>query len=99
MGAVTTGAGDGWTFPLGIAGRPIAATDAGGIPEVVVHGETGLIAPRGAAVELGAAIVRLLLDRALAARLGDAARRRVDDFSVARMVERTEGVYRSVLGA
>jgi len=79
-------------------GLPIAATDAGGIPEVVVHGETGLVVPRERPEALGGAIARLLLDRALAQQLGDGARARVADFSIERMVERTEGIYRQLLG-
>lgn len=80
-------------------GLPIAATDAGGIPEVVLHERTGLIAPRESPGALGDAIVRLLLDRALARRLGDAARARVQEFTVERMAERTEAVYRRIVGA
>lgn len=79
-------------------GLPIAATDSGGIPEVVLHERTGLIAPREDPDALGAAIARLLLDRTLARRLGEAARARSGEFSIARMVERTETVYRRVVG-
>lgn len=78
-------------------GLPIAATDAGGIPEVVLHGETGLVAPRRNGMALGHAITRLLLDRGLARRLGEAARARSAEFSVGRMVERTLSVYRAIL--
>lgn len=78
-------------------GLPIAATDAGGIPEIVQHERTGLLAPREDAQALGHAIARLLLDRGLARRLGDAARASAADFSVERMVERTVSVYRSVV--
>lgn len=78
-------------------GLAIAATDAGGIPEIVQHERTGLVAPREDAQALGHAIVRLLRDRGLARRLGDAARLRAAEFSVERMVERTVGVYRGVV--
>ena len=53
--------------------RPIVASRVGGIPEVVVDGETGLLVPPRDADSLAEAIVRLLEDRALAAQL--AARR------------------------
>ena len=46
-----------------VFGRPIAATRAGGIPEVVIDEETGLLAERENPEALGAAIVRLVTDR------------------------------------
>ena len=77
-------------------GVPIAATRAGGIPETVVDGETGLLSPPGDADALAEHVVRLLGDRALAAELSARARERVREFSVERMVERTLEVYASI---
>jgi glycosyltransferase involved in cell wall biosynthesis len=78
-------------------GVPVAATTAGGIPEVVVHGETGLLAPPENPTALGDAIATLLEDRALRARMADAARARAPEFSVERMTDRTIAVYEDVL--
>jgi glycosyltransferase involved in cell wall biosynthesis len=72
---------------------PVAATTAGGIPEVITHEETGLLSPPRDANMLGEHIVRLLSDRAFAASLAARARERVKEFSVERMVERTLEVY------
>ena len=80
-------------------GRPVAATAGGGIPEVVDHEVTGLLAPVGDGKALGLAIARLLSDRPLAARLTAAARERVKHFSIARTVESTLAVYDRVLAA
>jgi glycosyltransferase involved in cell wall biosynthesis len=77
-------------------GRPIAATIAGGIPEVVVDGESGLLAERENPEALGAAIARLANDRPVADRLAEAGRRRVHEFSVERMTDRTIEVYERV---
>jgi L-malate glycosyltransferase len=77
-------------------GVPVAATTAGGIPEVIIHGETGLLSRPRDADMLGEHIVRLLSDRALAASLAARARERVKEFSVDRMVERTVEVYRGI---
>lgn len=74
-------------------GRPIAATRAGGIPEVVVDGESGLLADRENPEALGTAIARLAGDAAFAARLAAAGRRRVEEFSVPRMTDRMIDVY------
>ncbi len=79
-------------------GRPIAATRAGGIPEVVSDGDTGLLAPVGDPRSLGECIARLLKDRTLAGRVSAAARRRAADFSVEVMTDRTLLVYARAAG-
>ena len=75
---------------------PIAATRAGGIAEVVMHGETGLLSPARDPSALAANIVRLLTDPSLATSVTGKARERVKEFSVDRMVERTLEVYSAV---
>src|SRR6185369_6138450 len=52
-------------------GVPIAATRAGGIPEVIVNGESGLLAERENPTAFGDVIASILLDATLAARLRD----------------------------
>jgi glycosyltransferase involved in cell wall biosynthesis len=78
-------------------GKPIAATDAGGIPEVVENGVSGLLVPTRDPRALGEAIARILLDESLAARLASAARTRAALFSVERMTDRTLDVYERAL--
>jgi len=78
-------------------GKPIAATRAGGIPDVVEDEVTGLLAPIGDSKALGANIATLLLHRELASRLGSAARSRATEFSVERMADRTLAIYERVL--
>jgi glycogen(starch) synthase len=55
---------------------PVVATDAGGLPEVVEHGVTGLIVPKGDADAMAQAIDRLLSDPLEAQRMGKAGRAR-----------------------
>lgn len=57
-------------------GAPIAATAVGGVPELIEDGVHGLLVPPGDPAALAGAIGRLLEDRALAQRLGEAARER-----------------------
>lgn len=77
--------------------RPVAATAVGGVREVVEDGETGVLVPPGDPQALGEAIVSLLRDPERARRLGEAGRRRVErEFSLARMIERTEEAYLAV---
>jgi glycosyltransferase involved in cell wall biosynthesis len=54
-------------------GRPVVASAAGGIPDMVSHERTGLLVPPGDVEQLADGLVRVLLDRAFAARLGRSA--------------------------
>lgn len=69
-------------------GLPLVATDVGGTREQVIHGESGLVTPRGDVRALAAAMRRLVGDSALRGRLGDAARIRIErEFTVDRMAD------------
>ena len=57
-------------------GRPVVASAVGGLTDLVVDGETGILVPPGDVRALRAALERLLADEALRARLGAAARER-----------------------
>jgi glycosyltransferase involved in cell wall biosynthesis len=77
--------------------RPIVATTAGGIPEVVRDGETALLVPPGDPAALAEAILRLLNDVDLAARLGAAAAEVAKrDWSARSTAERLIDVYARV---
>ena len=58
-------------------GKPVVASDIGGIPEVVQHGVNGLLVPPGDAQGLAHALERLLSDPAEADRMGAAGRARI----------------------
>lgn len=76
------------------AARPIVATAVGANPELIRHGEDGLLVPPGDPRALAEAIGRLVRDRALARRCGESARRRaVEQYSRAAMVRRFEAFY------
>ena len=60
-------------------GLPVIASRVGGVPEIVVDGETGLLVPPGDPSSLATAIERLLADPALRNRLGDAGRARLEE--------------------
>jgi glycosyltransferase involved in cell wall biosynthesis len=76
------------------AARPIVASAVAGIPEVITDGQHGLLAPERDPAALASAIAHLLDDRALAMRLGAAARRRVlEELTWDATAERFEAVY------
>ncbi len=78
---------------------PVLANAVGGLPEVVVDGETGFLTPPGDLDAMIANGVRVLGDAALHARLRDAAARRALEFTADRVVPRYERLYKEVLGA
>jgi glycosyltransferase involved in cell wall biosynthesis len=78
-------------------GVPVLASRAGGIPELLEHRKTGLLVENSAAA-VADAVTRMLAEPDQAAALAAAAYDRVAErFSAARMVARTEQVYREVL--
>jgi glycosyltransferase involved in cell wall biosynthesis len=81
------------------AGVPVVAASAGGIPEIIRDEATGLLVPPGNPAALAEAVVRLLGDAALAARLAAAGLEFVrKEGSSDRMVDETLGVYRELAG-
>jgi len=73
----------------GLFGKPSVGTWSGGIPEAVVHNQTGLLVREGDVAGLKDALKVLLVDRELARRLGENAQRRVlMEFSWRRATER-----------
>ena len=77
---------------------PIIASRVGAIPEVIVHGETGILVKPRNVDELSKAMTRLLEDRALRKYMGLLGAARLEEhFSVERMVAGTIAVYEKVL--
>lgn len=76
-------------------GKPIVATSAGSIPEVVLDGVQGYLVPPYNAEELSRQVLRLVANPLQAERLGQAGRERVQQvFTVHQMVERVAAIYR-----
>jgi glycosyltransferase involved in cell wall biosynthesis len=96
MSSVTEGLGTSILDAMA-AGRPVVATAAGGIPEVVRDGATGILVPPRDHEAMAAAIVKLLKDEPLRKRLGAAGQSLVHArFSAERMVQETLSVYERV---
>lgn len=76
--------------------RPVVAMDVGGVGEIVVDGETGLLVPHGDVVAMAGAVERLLADAPLRAAMGARARERAlrifaNDVQLDRLTELYEG--------
>ena len=90
-------------FPLAAleamaAGLPVVATRVGGVPELVVDEETGILVEPDDAAAMAAAIARLAGDPGRRAAFGGEGRRRVEAlFSADRMAERMRALYESLL--
>lgn len=81
------------------SGKPVVATNGGGVPEIVVHGETGLLVPMGDAVAMAEAICQMLADPEEAKRIGERGRKRVaEQFTIEHTVEKVQQVYDELLG-
>jgi glycosyltransferase involved in cell wall biosynthesis len=89
-----------WSEPFGVVvleamalGRPVVASRAGGLSDIVVDGETGLLVPPGDPAALRLAIEQLLADRDLREQMGQAGKQRVEQYQAGVVVPRIEQVY------
>lgn len=80
------------------AGLPIVATPAGGIPEIVKHGENGFLVPIGDHEQLAEAVIELMTDDRLAEEFGSAGRHRVRSlFSITEMADKYTTLYQTMM--
>jgi glycosyltransferase involved in cell wall biosynthesis len=76
-------------------GKPVAASDVGGNPEIVINGVTGFLFPPGSSVELAERIRNFIVDETLINQMGMSGRRRaVSDLSIQGYYLEIERVYR-----
>jgi glycosyltransferase involved in cell wall biosynthesis len=80
------------------AGKPVVATNGGGVPEIVENGRTGILVPMADVNAMAEAICQILSDRAGAQAMGMRARQRVADcFTIEKTARRVEAVYAHLL--
>jgi len=82
----------------GACGKPVVATAVGGLPEIVMDGETGILVPPEDCDAMSAAILRLLRDEGLRRTMGIKARERICRFfDIRRTIDEIENLYDTLL--
>ncbi len=91
------------TFPNAIleamaAEKPVVAMNVGGVSEIVVDGQTGILVPKGNVSKLSDAIIKLITNQDIARKMARDGRNRVEKyFSMERMVNERENLFRTLL--
>lgn len=81
------------------ASKPVVATNVGSLSEIVIDGETGYLVPSGSSEALSNALMKLLVNKELAKKMGEAGRKRVKDrFTIQNMISRYESLFMSLVG-
>ena len=75
------------------AGKPIVASNVGGIPDLVKHNHNGLLVPPGDEKALAAAIMQLINDPEKAKMMGQCGRELCHQFSLDAMIEKIDQLY------
>jgi glycosyltransferase involved in cell wall biosynthesis len=78
------------------SGRPVVATATGGVVDMIVNGENGLLVPPGDDHSLAGAMARLMHDADLRVRLAAGGLDRIQRFTASSVAERLEAVYSQV---
>jgi glycosyltransferase involved in cell wall biosynthesis len=79
-------------------GRAVIASNVGGTPELIQHGQNGLLFQRGKVADLQRQIRRFLSEPGLRRKLGDAARRTIlERFSIEQSVRRMAEIYQRAI--
>ena len=78
-------------------GLPVVSTDHDfGASEIIENGRSGILVPVGGPEKMAEAVLRLLQDKALAAKMGKEAKKRVREFSVEKMIRENLRIFREI---
>jgi glycosyltransferase involved in cell wall biosynthesis len=93
-----------WAEPFGLValeamamGTPVVAARSGGLEDVLIDGETGLLTPPGDSEALAVALRRVLDDAELRKRMASAARQRAERFREEPVISELERIYRGTI--
>jgi len=80
------------------AGKPVVASNVGGIPDLVKHGVNGFLVPKEDPEALGIAILKMAGDSGLRSAMGMAGKRIAPAWDVSHMLEKIDKIYSEVMG-
>lgn len=78
------------------AGVPIIASNVGGIPDIVIDNETGLLVEPNDSSSLADAIIKLSNDKALQTKLIEGAKKQIENYTPQKMAERYLSLYKKI---
>ena len=78
------------------AGVPIIASNVGGIPDIVIDNETGILVEANDSSALKDAIIKLSSDKALQTRLIEGAKKQIENYTPQKMAERYFSIYEKI---
>jgi glycosyltransferase involved in cell wall biosynthesis len=78
-------------------GKTVVASNVGGIPFLVIDGETGLLFENGNVRDLAEKILNLLNDKELREKMGKAGKKRAEEFTWDKIAKQTVEVYKEIL--
>ncbi len=76
---------------------PVVATDVGGVRELIIQDETGFIVPPANLTALYEGLSKLIQDKDLRYKMGNAGYERVKEFSIDKMAKETENLYQELI--
>ena len=76
---------------------PVVATDVGGVRELIIPSETGFIVPPANTSALYESLSKLIQDKDLRYKMGNAGFERVKQFSIDKMAKETENLYQELI--
>ena len=79
------------------SGKPVVASNVGGIPDLVAHGQTGILVPPADEGALAEAIINLVNDPEQAKKMGVRGRLHSHRFSLAAMIEKLDAIYEDLI--
>jgi glycosyltransferase involved in cell wall biosynthesis len=79
------------------AGKAVVASNVGGIPDLVHHGQNGFLVEPGDVIGLSVAIEKLLADENLRHEMGKKGQAMADNFSESKMIKKIDALYASLL--
>lgn len=80
------------------AGKPVISTNVGGIPEIIIHGETGLLVRPQNGMELANSIITMLNNNDLLFKMAKKGKELVNtEFSIHNFIEQTENLYSNII--